>query len=228
MRDGFAGVVAALPEAQRRNREREFWGQLVAAHGWRRVADAGCGAGFHRRLLASLGVRAVGFDLALVPLVSGRGEPLAVADVRAPALRPRSFDAVLFLGNTLSLLGDRAAQRTAFAALAGLLRREGMLLVQAEDAGSIVRAGPVMRTRTLDDGRVHVRAFERRGTRVRMLAGVVRPGEEAGLEGVWLLPTTAACAAELARPLGLLPVSLPSPPGGAAASWWLALRSAGL
>lgn len=225
MRDGFAGVVAALPEEQRRHREREFWGQLVAAHGWRLVADAGCGAGFHRRLLASSGVRTVGFDLALAPLIAGRGEPLAVADVLAPALRPRSFDAVLFVGNTLSLLGDRAAQRGALAALAALLRPGGMLLVQAEDAGSIVRDGAVVRTRTLDDGRVHVRAFERRGGRVRMLAGVVRPGEEAALEGVWLLPTTAARAATLARPLGLAPVPLPLPPGGAAASWWLGLQA---
>lgn len=227
MRDGFAGVVAALPEEQRRHREREFWEQLAAAHGWERVADAGCGAGFHRRILVSLGVRAVGFDLALAPLVAGRGEPLAVADVLAPALRPRSFDAVLFVGNTLSLLADRATQGQAFAALAALLRPGGMLVVQAEDAGSIVRDGAVLRTRALGDGRVHVRVFEGRGGRVRMLAGLVRPGEEAKLEGVWLLPTTAARAVALARPLGLVPVPLPLPPGGAAASWWLGLQTAG-
>ena len=100
----------------------------------------------------------------------------------------------------------------------------GMLLAQAEDAGTTVRDGPRLRTRMLPGGQVHVRTFERRGNRVRMLAGVADPGGDAELQGVWLLPTDAARLAVLARPLRLERIELPAPPAGAPGSWWLALR----
>ena len=103
----FAGVAAALPEAARADRERPFWETLVGQHAWRRVLDAGCGGGFHLRLLQGLGVRAVGLDLALTPLTSQRGAPVLAGDLLALPLRPACFDAVLCLGNTFSLLADR-------------------------------------------------------------------------------------------------------------------------
>ena len=100
----------------------------------------------------------------------------------------------------------------------------GVLLVQAEDAGITVKDGPRLRTRMLPGGEVHVRAFERRGSRVRMLAGVANPDGDAALQGVWLVPTDASRLVALARPLGLERVELPTPPAGAPGSWWLALR----
>ncbi|MCU0291594.1 MAG: class I SAM-dependent methyltransferase [Thermoanaerobaculaceae bacterium] len=219
----FAGVAAALPEAARAERERPFWETLVGQHGWRWVLDAGCGGGFHLRLLQGLGVRAVGLDLAVAPLASQRGAPVLAGDVLAVPLRPVRFDAVLCLGNTFSLLADREAQRRALRALGELLAPGGMLLVQAEDAGTTVRDGPCLRTRRLPGGGVHVRVFERRGSRVRMLAGVADPGGDAALQGVWLLPTDASRLASMARPLGMVEVELPAPPAGAPGSWWLGL-----
>lgn len=148
---------------------------------------------------------------------------MLAGDVLAVPLRPARFDAVLCLGNTFSLLADRKAQRRALRALGELLAPGGVLLVQAEDAGTTVRDGPCLRTRRLPGGGVHVRAFERRGSRVHMLAGVADPGGDAALQGVWLLPTDASRLASMARPLGMVEVELPTPPAGAPGSWWLGL-----
>jgi SAM-dependent methyltransferase len=220
----FAGVAAALPEAARAEREWPFWETLVGRHGWRLVLDAGCGGGFHLRLLQRLGVRVAGLDMALTPLASQHKVPVLAGDLLTLPLRPACFDAVLCLGNTFSLLVDRDAQRKALRVLGELLVPGGVLLVQAEDAGTTVKDGPRLRTRVLPGGMVHVRTFERHGSRVHMLAGVAEPGGDAALQGVWLLPTDASRLASLARPLGLVELKLPTPPSGAPGSWWLALR----
>jgi len=220
--DRWAVAAAALPTAERADRERPFWQALVAAWGWRRVADAGCGAGFHLELLRELGVSAAGFDLAVAALPRGA---LAVAgDLLSPPLRPRAFDAVLCLGNTLSLLAGRAVQRRALSALAALVRPGGVVLLQGEDAGALVRQGPVVRTRTVAGGGVHVRVFEQHGRRVRMLAGVAS-GNRAALEEAWLVPTGAADVRRLARPVGLRGVDLPAQPPGGGLGWWVALSA---
>ena len=224
-RDRWAGSAAALPTDERSRREAPFWQRLAADLGWRLVVDAGCGAGFHVRLLRGLGLRVHGCDLALDALLAGERRGVAAADLLASPLRPGAADAVLCLGNTLSLLGSRALQRRALAALAALLRPGGWLLLQGEDAAAAVAAGPLLRTRKLADGAVHVRVFERRGARVRMLAGAAAPGAEAPLHGVWLVPTNAASLARLARPLGLRPTALPVAPPGSAVTWWALLRA---
>jgi SAM-dependent methyltransferase len=218
-RDRWARAAAALPTAERAARERPFWQALIAAWGWRRVADAGCGGGFHLELLRGLGVSTTGFDLAVAALPRG-----AVAgDLLAPPLRPGSFDATLCLGNTLSLLASRDVQRQALAALAGLVRPGGVVVLQGEDAGALVRQGPVVRTRAVAGGGVHVRVFERRGRRVRMLAGVAG-GAETALAEAWLVPTAPGDIWRLARPVGLRRVELPAPPPGGGGGWWLALQ----
>ena len=222
--DRWAGSAASLPTDERSKREAPFWRRLAADLGWRLVVDAGCGAGFHVRLLRGLGVRVAGCDLSLSALLAGERGGVAVTDLLAPALRPGLADAVLCLGNTLSLLPSRDAQRRALAALASLLRPGGALLLQGEDAAAVVAAGPLLRTRALADGSLHVRAFERRGRRVRMLAGAAAPGAEAPLHGVWLVPTSPASLARLARPLGLRPAALPVAPPGAAVTWWVLLE----
>jgi SAM-dependent methyltransferase len=218
--DNWAAVAAALPQAARAERERPFWRALAAAWGWRRVVDAGCGSGFHLALLRELGVHAVGFDAAVSALAVRRAAGVAAGDLRTPPLRAGSFDAALCLGNTISLLPDRRAQREALAALAGLVGSGGVVLLQGEDAGAVVSGGALVRTRRIDATTLHMRVFEQAGRRVRMLAGVVRPGEEARLAVSWLLPTSPAALARPARGLGLLPVMLPLPAPGGGTSWW--------
>jgi SAM-dependent methyltransferase len=222
-RDRWSRGAAALPTEERYRRELPFWQRLAAELGWRAVVDAGCGAGFHVKLLRSLDIAVTGFDFSLASLLAGERRGVAVGDLLAPPLAAHA-DAAICLGNTISLLPSRAAQRQAVAALAATLRPGGSLLLQGEDAAAIVAAGPIVRTRRLADGRVHVRAFERRGPRIRMLAGIVAPGEEAPLDRATFLPTTPASLERLARPLGLRAVPLPVTPPGAGATWWLLLQ----
>ncbi|MBZ5590056.1 MAG: class I SAM-dependent methyltransferase [Acidobacteriia bacterium] len=222
--DNWAAVAAALPMAARAERERPFWKALAAAWGWRRVVDAGCGAGFHLGMLRGLGVHAVGFDASIAVLAEHRVANLAAGDLRTPPLRAGSFDAALCLGNTISLLPDRQGQRETLAALASLVRPGGVVLLQGEDAGELVSVGALVRTRRIDANTVHVRVFERAGRRVRMLAAVVRPGEEARLAVSWLLASSPASLAKLAPGLGLLPATLPLPGPGGGASWWAAFN----
>ncbi len=219
----WAAAAAALPTSERAERELPFWRALAASFGWRRVADAGCGSGFHVALLRGLGIEAVGFDAALSVVRSVPGT--LAGDVAHPPLRPGTFDAALFVGNTVSLLASRAEQMGALAALAALVRTGGTLLIQGEDVGALVARGPVVRSRPLEDGTTHVRVFERSGRRVRMLAGVVRPGGQSPLESTLLLPTSAGSVLRLARPLGLKPAALPCAPPGAGPTWWAALSA---
>ena len=175
------------------------------------------------RLLEEIGVQAVGFDAALAA-VRERGEArLVVAEVASPPLRDMEFDAALCVGNTFSLLPSRTAQRDALRALARVVRPGGVVLLQGEDAGELVARGPAARTRTLGDGALHVRVFERCGRRVRMLAGVLRDGADSPLEATMLLPTSSAVLARMGRDLDLEPVALPRTPPGGGITWWFAL-----
>ncbi len=180
-----------------------------------------------RGLLRDLGVGALGFDLAVPALLAAPRHAVCAGDVLAPPFRPGAFDAVLCLGNTVSLLPDRAAQRRVLAVLGALLRPGGVLVLQGEDAARNVARGPVVRTRRIDAETVHVRLFERRGRRVRMLAGVAPAGGEAPVEETLLLPTTAGSITRSAGHLGLGPVDLPAPPPGGGAAWWAALVKTG-
>jgi SAM-dependent methyltransferase len=185
------------------------------------VVDAGCGAGFHLRLLADLGVESCGFDLA--PAVLPRGAAVVAADLLCPPFAAGVFDAALCLGNTLSLLPSRALQMQALRALALLVRPGGAVLVQGEATGALVREGPAARVRRLTGGAVHIRVFERAGRRVRMLAGVLTPAAEARLAETFLLPTLPGVVTRLARRAGLRIVPLPAPPPASSVGWWLAL-----
>jgi len=225
--EGWARGAAALPWGPRLERERPFWQRLVASWGWRRVLDAGCGAGFHVALLATSDVRVIGVDSSIAALAERSLPGVTAADLLALPFAAAGFDAVLCLGNTFSLLPSRAAQRQALLALATVLRPGGILLLQGEDVGALVRAGAHVRLRTVAQGTTHVRLFERQGRRVRMLAGLVA-GEEGGdLHAVWMVPTTARAVQAQASRLGLAAVRLPAPPPGGGQTWWVALGKPG-
>jgi SAM-dependent methyltransferase len=224
--EDWASVAAALPQRDRLARETPFWRSLVNTWGWRTVLDAGCGAGFHLRLLRATDVDVVGFDLAFAALREAPRGMVMAADLLRPGVHAHIFDAVLCLGNTISLLADRHAQRQALGALALALKPGGVLLLQGEDAGALVSSAPQARVRTLADGSFHLRVFVRRGARVQMLAGIARPGMDSTLATSWLLPTSPAALRGMARRLGLAPVALPAqPPAGPSSSWWWALRA---
>jgi SAM-dependent methyltransferase len=218
-------TLLALPEGDRERRERPFWQALQRAEGWRRVLDAGCGGGFHLRLLHELGVSAVGLDAVLAPLALRRQRRAAVADLLAPPIRAGTCDAVLCLGNTFSLLPSRAAQRHALEQLASLVGAGGVVLLQGEDAAANTSEAPLARLRDLHNGRLHLRVFRRQGRRVQMLVGLVPTSGEAELEVATLLPTTGAGLGRMGRALGLETTALPVEPPGGPATWWVAFRT---
>lgn len=219
----WAARAAELPEEDRRRREHGFWRKLVDGGRWRSVVDAGCGNGFHLKVLKSLGVSAVGFDRSLSALAAA--PPAVVAgDLASPPIRAGTADAVLCLGNTLSLLPDRPSQRRVFQSLVSLVRPGGQLLVQGEDAGALVATGPLLRSRALADGRIHLRVFVPVGRRVVMAAGVVDPGQEAVGATAPLLPTAQSVLQRLGYRTGLIPMPVPEPPSSSPATWWLLWR----
>jgi SAM-dependent methyltransferase len=220
--DSWAVVAAALPQQARAEHERPFWQALARSFGWRKVVDAGCGGGFHLRLLRELAVDAVGFDAALEALAGRSVAEVVCADILRAPFADGTFDATLCLGNTISLLPSRSLQRDGLSALMRLVRPGGLVLLQGEDTGALVVGGPVVRARSLNEAAVHVRVFERVGRRVRMLAGVVAGATDAPLQATWLLPTSAETVARLARSLGLVVVPLPVPPPTSSAGWWAA------
>jgi SAM-dependent methyltransferase len=224
-RESWASTAAALPQGERRQRELPFWQALVDAWGWRRVLDAGCGAGFHIALLRDLGVAVAGFDRSLAALLTAPRGLVVAGDLLLPPLQGAAADGVICLGNTISLLPSRRAQRQVLAALAGLLRPGGVVLLQGEDTRRLVAAGPLLRTRRIDPETVHVRVFERAGRQIRLLAGVARVGGEIQLEESCLLPTSAADLGRLAPARKLRRIEPPAAPPGAGATWWVALET---
>ncbi|MFH1177611.1 MAG: hypothetical protein V1750_09415, partial [Acidobacteriota bacterium] len=180
--------------------------------------------GFHVSLLRDLGVIVAGFDRSLAALRTAPRGLVAAGDLLHPPLQDAVADGVICLGNTISLLPSRRLQRQVLAALAALLRPGGVLLLQGEDTGLLVAAGPLLRTRRIDPETVHVRVFERRGRQVRLLAGVARVGGEAQLEESCFLPTSAAALGRLAATLKLHEIVPPAAPPGAGATWWIALE----
>ena len=218
-------TLLALPEGDRERREKPFWQSLVETLRWRHVLDAGCGGGFHLRLLRDLGVVAVGLDAALAPLALRRQPQALVGDILAPPLAGSRLDAVICLGNTISLMPTRKAQAEVLVSLAGLLRPGGMVLLQGEDVVSTVRTTPLARLRSVGEGCAHLRVFRWHGKRVQMLVGLVPASGEGELDVATLLPTNAAVLCREAKRAGLDAVALPTRPPGGPMTWWVALQA---
>jgi len=116
---------------------REMPGMLKRLHatGARRVLDAGCGTGRHVAALREEGFLAYGADASeeMVARARAFGAPEWFCEWRMgeapPADLKAPFDAVLCLGNTWSMLAEQRDAERAAAALQGLLRPGGLLLV---------------------------------------------------------------------------------------------------
>lgn len=102
------------------------------------VCDACCGNGRHLAAMRGAGLRAVGFDFSgnlvteAIARPATRGRVLR-ADVRAPALRPGSFDAVTLLFTAFGYFDD-ATNAIALAAVVALVRPGGVLVIDLPHA----------------------------------------------------------------------------------------------
>lgn len=119
--------------------EIPFFAEILGRHGAKRVCDAGCGAGRHTLALAQMGFSMTGLD--------PNDEYLALARVNAQSLgvdaqfhkggfedvatfQDRPFDAILSLGNSLSLIESFEKLRIAMSGFAKALTGPGLLIIQ--------------------------------------------------------------------------------------------------
>jgi len=144
------------------------------------VLDAGCGHGRHLACLRAAGVTAFGVDGSAPLLARARARPLCRGtllrgDLRAPALAPGAWGAVLLLFTSFGY-DDDAANAAQFARLAALLAPGGWLLLDLPDAAAVA-AGLVAESRR--DGPDGLVIHERRrlcDRRVEKTVELVAPG----------------------------------------------------
>lgn len=113
-------------------------GALASATDGGRALDAGCGTGFQTALLADLGYRPHGLDVAARPLAHARRRlpraAFALGTVEALPYPDACFDAVTCCGSTLSFV---EAPARALRELSRVLRPGGRLLLECEHAWSL-------------------------------------------------------------------------------------------
>jgi glycine/sarcosine N-methyltransferase len=118
--------------------ELPFFESLFGEQGVRRVLDAACGTGHHAIALAQRGYEVTGADLSTAMIerarqnaaVEGVEASFAVAGLGELSALGQTFDAALCLGNSLPHLLSAGAVEQALVDLAGVLRPQGLLVIQ--------------------------------------------------------------------------------------------------
>lgn len=187
-----------------------------------RVLDLGCGHGRHARALAGRVGWCCGLERWPEPLRRAGSAPPGVSwlrgDLRALPLRPGSFDAAFSWYASLFMWDDAENQR-ALAALSGLLRAGGRLLIQHANPLALALEPHAASRRTLPGGgQVEERSSFDRATGVdRCARRLILPGGTL-LEGTSRLRYYSPTEWEpLARGAGLrlrAVTSTTPPPGG--------------
>lgn len=155
---------------RRLEREIPYLLSRLKKDGFTRVADVACGKGVHAVTLAAARFEVTAFDadpdlcVRARELARERGAALVVEEAsfhELPGRWARSFDAVLCLGNSISLVEQGDALERAVEGLSGLLRPGGMLLLHTINYPMLSLRpeqpwGPV---RTLGDNSILLKGF---------------------------------------------------------------------
>jgi len=171
-------VYAALVDWSRRlEREGPFFRDVFTGADVRTVLDLACGTGHHAAQFASWGLSVAGLDASAEMIrycheQHGESERMRWGMRRFEDLDQieGQFDAVTCLGNSLSLLPDVEAVRTAIGHMARLLRHGGVIVIQ------------VLNCWRLADGPLHWQKLRRvkvDGAERAILKGVHRAGRRA-------------------------------------------------
>lgn len=156
--------------------EAPFYRELFAEIGVRSVLDAACGTGHHAEMFHSWGLRVEGADIsaAMIDLCRSRlGESdtlrWVVRPFDHPSELPASFDAVVCVGNSLSLAPDDDTARRAVRAMLDSLRPGGGCVVQILNIWSLPD-GPMVwqrirRVRHEDGDHILAKGIHRAGTK---------------------------------------------------------------
>lgn len=117
--------------------EQPFYRKIFEQVAARRVADVSCGTGHHAAMFHSWDLEVIGADISPNMIRRARetyGEPAGlswrVQSFDQPAAAARELDAVVCLGNSLSLVPHRASVAPALAAMFGAVRPGGVVVVQ--------------------------------------------------------------------------------------------------
>lgn len=144
MRDQYADFAGRYdlpygPAVQSDPRLVEFFRRLFAEHQVRRVLDCACGTGRHLLLFHDLGCEVFGSDVSPSMLeqaennlaAAGVEIPLRQADFRRlPESSAAHFDAIVCLA-AIGYMPDEAQVLKAFESMAGVLRKDGLLVLSA-------------------------------------------------------------------------------------------------
>ncbi len=174
------------------------------------VVELGSGTGRLAEPIRAAGLRVIGLDASTAMLRRSLDQapdvPVVAADMVEPPIRPGSADAVLIAFNTLFNLPTSALQRMAIGRAAGLLRADGILVIEAfvPGAGAEERADHVDVVR-LDADSVVLRV-SRTDPEARTVSGhhvELRDGEPVRLRPWHLHYTDPAGLDRLAETAGL-------------------------
>lgn len=118
----------------RLKREGQMLKDLLACAPGNRVADIACGTGLHAELFASLGAEVTGLDFSAEMVAvaqeirKGTNLTFRVGDMRT--LSGGTWDLILCIGNSLSLLGDLDEIRQTFEHVKACLSCGGLFVIQ--------------------------------------------------------------------------------------------------
>lgn len=182
-----------FPWATRLSNEGTFFQDLFAAHGVRRVLDCACGTGMHPIQFARLGLQAYGSDLS--PAMIAQAESNARQSGLKIHLRvgsfteltahfpPRErFDAVICVGNSLTLAPADSDVERAIRQMAGVLKPGGLCVLNLFNWDRLADEGLriMPATARIVDGEevTFLRVFHHRGEVIRLHIVIIsRRGE---------------------------------------------------
>jgi len=129
-----------FPWATRLSNEGTFFRDLFAARGVRRVLDCACGTGMHPIQFARLGLQAYGSDLSpnMIEQAAANARQAGVevnlrdgsfSELTSRFSRRERFDAVICVGNSLTLAPSDADVKQAVREMAGVLRPGGLCIL---------------------------------------------------------------------------------------------------
>jgi len=165
----------------RLGKEGPFIEGFLSEAGARRVLDAGAGSGRHASWLAKKGYEVIASDLAECMVEETRRhaseegvalETLACSFESLPEQLTHPVDAVLCLGNSLSMLPDREGVRRSVEAFARILRPGGLLVAHVLNYRGLRKKGKrVSRPTRVPGGDLLLKIFdlEPEATRVNLV-----------------------------------------------------------
>jgi glycine/sarcosine N-methyltransferase len=130
--------------------EAPFYRQLFDQHGVRRLLDCACGTGHHAAMFAQWGLSVVGTDLSEEMIARCQEEHGQHSRLRWQARSFENlqdfgepFDAVICVGNSLALAGDKQTCRNALESMMQALRPGGVMIIHVLNFWSL-RSGSIL------------------------------------------------------------------------------------